>query len=81
MAFTTVGDIYEVDFTVSKKVGSAWHPDPSTGGARARHYIVATGDQNAVSLVQAYMGHDGTTTRVDCHGAVRKVMSGVIIAV
>ncbi len=80
MAFTTLGDIYEVNFRISKKVGNAWVADPQSSGAYARHYVVATGDQNAVATVQSYMGHDNVTTRVECHGAVRKVMSNVIIA-
>jgi hypothetical protein len=81
MAFTTVGDIYEVDFKVSKKVGNVWLADPQSRGAMAKHWVVATSDQNAVATVQTYMGHDGTTTRVECHGAVHKILSGVIIAV
>jgi hypothetical protein len=78
--FTTLGDIYEVDFRVSKKVGNVWVADPQNAGAQARHFVVATSDQNAVSIVQGYMGHDNVTTRVECHGNVRRHMQNVIIA-
>jgi hypothetical protein len=81
MGFTTIGDIYEVAFRVSKKVGNAWKADPQSPGAQAKHYVVATSEQNAVSIVQGYMGADNVTTRVECHGAVRRVLQNVIIAV
>jgi hypothetical protein len=79
--FTTLGDIYEVTFRVSKKVGNAWTCDPQNSGAQAKHNVVATSEANAASIVQSYMGHDNVTTRVECHGGVRKVMTNVIIAV
>lgn len=79
--FTTVGDIYEVDFRVSKYIGGKWVADPAACGQTAKHFIVAASDVAAVAAVQAYMGQDNTTTRVECHGAVRKVLGNVIIAV
>lgn len=78
MAFTTVGDIYEVSFRVSKKLNGQWVPDPA--GFHGKQNVVATSDQNAMTIVQGFMGHDGTTVMVNCHGGIRKVMSGVIIA-
>jgi len=81
MDFTTIGDIYEVDFRISKKVGSVWTPDPQNAGAQAKHYVVASDQYAAVALVKGYMGEDNVTTRVECHGNVRRVMQNVIIAV
>ena len=74
MGFTTVGDIYEVDFILSNKRGNTWFDDKP-----ARHYVVATSDQNAVATVQSYMGQSATVN-VKTHGAVCKILSGVIIA-
>jgi len=74
--FTTVGDIYEVDFIVSTKRGNTWFDDQVS-----RHLVVATSDSNAASTVQSYMGHNGTTVNVKCHGNVKKILSNVIIAV
>jgi hypothetical protein len=80
MGFTTLGDVYEVTFRISKKVGGVWVADPQSSGAQAKHNVVATSEANAVSIVQGYMGQDNVTTKVECHGNVRKVMSNVIIA-
>jgi hypothetical protein len=80
MGFTTLGDVYEVSFRVSKKVGGVWTADPQSSGQQGKHLVVATSEANAVSTVQSYMGHDNVTTRVECHGGVRKVMANVIIA-
>lgn len=74
MPFTQTGDIYEVDFIISNKRGNTWFDDKP-----ARQYVVATSDQNAVSIVQSYMGQSATVN-VKCHGVVRKILSGVIIA-
>jgi hypothetical protein len=80
MSFTTLGDVYEVVFRVSKKVGGVWVADPQNSGQQGKHNVVAASEANAASIVQAYMGHDNVATRVECHGGVRKIMTSVIIA-
>ena len=77
MAFTTVNNVYRVHFRISRKVGSVWKEDPVQG----EHVVVATDAPTAISTVQGYMGHNGTTVNVMCHGTVLMVESNVIIAV
>ena len=77
MAFTTVNNIYRVHFRIARKVGNVWKEDPVQG----EHSVVATDSPTAVGIVQGYMGHDGVTVNVMCHGGVRQIESNVIIAV
>ena len=77
MAFTTVSNVYRVHFRIARKVGSVWKEDPVQG----EHLVLAADQPTAVSTVQSYMGHNGTTVNVMCHGGVSMVESNVIVAV